>query len=109
MRSNLVAIALVSATLICLAHGSAKSEGPTAPAARLSAQGDVQQLKDEVKKLEEHVRQLENKLNGENITLGSGSSKLAINPSEISITSSGRISIRAAGEVRIKGSKVTQN
>ena len=125
MRSNLLVVALAGVTLICLWQSAVRSEGSALPADRLNLQnvqadsrgdqpqkdccGDVQYLKDEIKQLEDRVKQLENKLNGDSITLGSGGSKIAISNSGILITANGSVSIRAAGPVSIKGSKVTEN
>jgi len=83
-----------------------------------------------MKQLEERVKQLEDKLNGDDITLGSGSSNIKINNKQghegvainsggditinaggkrVSITSSGDISVKANGNLSLKGARVTQN
>ncbi len=91
---------------------------------------DVRQLRQQVKELEDRIRQLENKLNGDDITLGSGASNIHISNTtnnkgvsinsdggitikaggkSVSISSSGDVSIKATGNVSIKGARVTQN
>src|SRR5689334_25167691 len=71
--------------------------------------GEVQQLKNEIKELQDQVRDLQGKLNGSNLTLGSGGGKVSIGNDGVTISSTGNISIKATGTVSIKGAKVTTN
>ncbi len=70
---------------------------------------EVQQLKDQVKALEDRLTSLENRLNGSNLTLGSGQSSIQIGDGGVTINSNSNITIKATGNVVIKGAKVTQN
>ncbi len=79
---------------------------------------DPQQLLEMVRKLEARVAQLEKLLgsSGGTIELSSGNStikvqpnKVIINSSEIDFVSSGKISLKASGQLVMKGTKITEN
>ena len=79
---------------------------------------DPQQLLEMVRKLEARVTQLEKTLGsfGGTIELSSGNStvkvqpnKVIINASEIEFVSSGKISLKASGQLVMKGTKITEN
>ena len=79
---------------------------------------DPQQLLEMVRKLEARVTQLEKTLGsvGGTIELSSGNStvkvqpnKVIINASEIEFVSSGKLALKASGQLVMKGAKITEN
>lgn len=119
MRSRIFSTVIFVIGSVCL--GGAVSSYTTGASGgqpqRPDCCGEVQQLKEHVRQLEDRIRQLEVKLNGDDITLGSGASHIRINNAGVSIgsngsiaiTSSADVSLKAGGTLRLKGTRVTQD
>ena len=79
---------------------------------------EVQQLRDTINRLEARLRNLEEVIDviGGRISLKAGSSSITISPNsvviksnDIEITGSGKVTVKASGNLIMKGSKILQN
>jgi type VI secretion system secreted protein VgrG len=83
-----------------------------------SLDGKTRQLSDTIQKLEAKVAQLQKALSvaGHTTTLHVGSSSISLSPAkieiksnEITLSGSGKITVKAAGQLMLKGSTIVQN